>query len=125
MENKYEKIGDILEYGSITDEEAVKLCNQIICDSTLVLDDKLLESMFYAIFTGVNNRNIASELNLDCVINNIDKYNDEILDYIITILAYTGDEQYLSILSRIGETKENLDVNEAIEELKYRAQKDK
>lgn len=125
MENKYEKIGDILEYGGITDEEAVKLCNQIICDSTLVLDDKLLESMFYAIFTGVNNRNIASELNLDCVINNIDKYNDEIVDYIITILAYTGKEKYLSILISIGETRKNLDVNEAIEELKYRIEKDK
>lgn len=118
--NKYEHLSDILEYGNITDEEAIFVCNDIIDKSISENNEQILEAMYHAILTGIDNRKIIKRLNVGKIVKNISKFNEEVLDYIITILAYTGEKKYIKILIKIGEQYGNLDIDDAIKELKYR-----
>ena len=120
---KYENLSDILEYGNISDDEAAYICNSIIDDSCLVNESRILESMFHAIFTGVVNRNIAKKIHSDIIIKSLEKYNEQILDYIITILAYSGNDQYQNTIKQIGAKYTNLDIEEALVELSSRSVK--
>ena len=113
----YEDIGDILEYGNITDKEAVVLCNKIIEESILENDAEILEAMYHTIFIGVTNHKISDKLAVSTIIKLSDKFNEEVSDYIITILAYTGKEEYIEMIRQIGKKYTNLDINEAITEL--------
>ena len=76
--------------------------------------------MFHAVFTGVVSRQIGKEIHTDIIIKNLDKFNEEVLDYIITILAYTGNKEYAKIIRHIGEKYKNLDINDALTELDSR-----
>ena len=121
--NKYENLSDILEYGNISAEEAVCICNSILEESNSENDFIVLESMFHAIFTAITNRNIGNRINTDIIAKNLEKYNEEILDYIITILAYSGNEQYQNTIKQIGSKYKNLDIEDALMELSARMEK--
>ena len=41
-------------------------------------------------------------------------------DYIMSILAYTGNEKYIRVIEQIGQQYENLDIDEALSELNAR-----
>lgn len=118
--SKYEEIGDILEYGHITEKEAVTLCNKIIDDSALENDNEILEAMYHAVFTGVVNRKIGDKLVINTIIKMLDKFNEEVSDYIITILAYSGKKEYAETIKQIGQRFENLDIDDALIELNAR-----
>ena len=47
-------------------------------------------------------------------------YSEEISDYIISILAFTGKRKYINIIKWIGEKDGDLDISEAIGELESR-----
>ena len=47
-------------------------------------------------------------------------YSEEISDYIISILAFTGKRKYINIIKSIGEKYGDLDISEAIGELESR-----
>ena len=47
-------------------------------------------------------------------------YSEEISDYIISILAFTGKRIYINIIKSIGEKYGDLDISEAIGELESR-----
>ena len=47
-------------------------------------------------------------------------YSEEISDYIISILAFTGKRKYINIIKGIGEKYGDLDISEAIGELESR-----
>ena len=47
-------------------------------------------------------------------------YSEEISDYIISILAFTGKRKYINIIKSIGENYGDLDISEAIGELESR-----
>ena len=47
-------------------------------------------------------------------------YSEEISDYIISILAFTGKRKYINIINSIGEKYGDLDISEAIGELESR-----
>lgn len=59
---KYDVMSDIFEYGNISDEEVVKLCNQILIKSKDEKSDVILEAMYHAVFTAVNCRDIGQQL---------------------------------------------------------------
>lgn len=117
---KYDDMSDIFEYGNISDEEVVKLCNQILIESKDEKSDVVLEAMYHAIFTAMNCRNIGNQLEIDSILDVINNFNQEISDYIISILAFTGNRKYISVIKRIGEKYEDLDIFEAIGELESR-----
>lgn len=119
---KYENLSDKLEYGNITNEEAVAICNAIIDESNSENDFRMLESMFHAIFTGVANRDIGDKIRTDIIAKNLDKYNEEISDYAITILAFSGKEEYMDLIKQMG-IKYNLDIEDALTELSSRIAK--
>lgn len=123
--NKYENLSDKLEYGNISNEEAVSICNAIIDESDSENDFRMFESMFHAIFTGVVNRNIADKIHTDIIAKNLDKYNEEISDYIITILAFSGKEEYVDLIKQIGLKYNNLDIEDALTELSSRTTQSK
>ena len=118
--DKYENLCDILEYGGISNEEAITICNNIIAGSISENENSVLEAIFHAVFTGVVSRQIGKEIHTDIIIKNLDKFNEEVLDYIITILAYTGNKEYAKIIRHIGEKYKNLDINDALTELDSR-----
>lgn len=117
-DNDYDNIGDVLEYGNITDDEAVLICNKIIEKSLLESDEHVLEAMFHAVLTGVESRNIGGKIYVNKIVENMDRYSEEILDYVITILSHTGNRQYISTIQEIGYQYQKLDVDEALMELK-------
>ena len=125
MKNKYEEISDELEYGDISDEKAINICNNLLKKSLTENDDVVLESIFNAVFNGVDNREIASKLYLEDVVKNILNYNEECLDYLISILAYTGKEEYRDVLIKLKSSDYDLDIDEALNELDYRIHKNK
>ncbi len=117
----YDTVGDILEYGNITDDEAIVICDEIMEKSLLESNEIILESMFHAVFLGVEYRNIGGRIHVNKIVENVEKYSEEILDYIITILSYTGNQKYISIIQEIGYQYQKLDVDEALKELKRRS----
>ena len=117
---KYDDMNDVFEYGNISDEDVVKLCNQILIESKDEKSDVVLESMYHAVFTAMNCRDIGNQLEIDSILDVINNFNQEILDYIISILAFTGNRKYISIIKSIGEKYEDLDIFEAIGELESR-----
>ena len=110
----YDNIGDILEYGKITDSEAIAICNEIIDESISESENQILEAMYHAIFTGVVNRKIADQLHTEMIIKSLDKFNEDVLDYIIIILASTGNRKYAGIIRQIGQRYGNLDIEDAL-----------
>lgn len=85
---KYDDMSDVFEYGNISDDEIVKLCNQILLESKDEKNDIILETMYHAVFTAANYRNIADKIEIDSILDYIDYFNEEISDYIISILAF-------------------------------------
>lgn len=118
MNVNYDDIGDILEYGNISDNEAIDLCNRILEESINEKDNVILESMFNAVYIGVSHHNIAKNIDIDAILPKLEFFNEEILDYIITIMAFSGDLRYIELIEKIGEIYPELDVDEAILELK-------
>lgn len=117
---KYDDMSDVFEYGNISDEEVVKLCNQILIESKDEKSDVVLEAMYHAVFTAVDCRDIGNKLEIDSILDIINNFNQEISDYIISILAFTGNRKYISVIKCIGEKYEDLDIFEAIGELESR-----
>lgn len=117
---KYDDMSDVFEYGNISDEEVVNLCNQILIESKDEKSNVVLESMYHAVFTAMNCCDIGNQLEIDSILDVINDFNQEILDYIISILAFTGNRKYISIIKSIGEKYEDLDIFEAIGELESR-----
>lgn len=117
---KYDDMNDVFEYGNMSDEEVVKLCNQILIESKDEKSDVVLESMYHAVFTAMNCRDISNQLEVDSILDVINNFNQEISDYIISILAFTGNRKYISIIKSIGEKYKDLDIFEAIGELESR-----
>lgn len=117
---KYDDMSDVFEYGNISDDEIVKLCNQILLESKDEKNDIILETMYHAVFTAANYRNIADKIEIDSILDYIDYFNEEISDYIISILAFTGRRKYINIIKSIGEKYGDLDISEAIGELESR-----
>jgi len=120
ISKKYDDMSDVFEYGSMTDEDVVKLCNQILIESKDEKRDAVLEAMYHAVFTAVDSRNISNQLEIDGILDVINNFNEEISDYIISILAYTGNRKYISVIECLGEKYEELEALEAIEELESR-----
>lgn len=117
---KYDDMSDVFEYGNISDEEVVKTCNQILLESKDEKSDVVLEAMYHAVFTAMNCRDIGNQLEIDSILDVINNFNQEVSDYIISILAFTGNRKYISIIKSIGEKYEDLDIFEAIGELESR-----
>lgn len=117
---KYDDMSDVFEYGNISDEEVVKLCSQILIESKDEKSDVVLEAMYHAVFTAVDCRDIGNKLEIDSILDVINNFNQEISDYIISILAFTGNRKYISVIKCIGEKYEDLDIFEAIGELESR-----
>ena len=46
---KYDDMSDVFEYGNISDDEIVKLCNQILLESKDEKNDIILETMYHAV----------------------------------------------------------------------------
>ena len=117
---KYDDLGDVFEYGNISDEEVVKFCNHILLESKDEKSDMVLEAMYHAVFTAMNYHDISNQIEIDSILDVINNFNQEISDYIISILAFTGNRKYISTIKSIGEKYEDLDIVEAIEELESR-----
>jgi len=120
LRNIYDDLADQFEYGNMSDEEAVKICNTIISDSIGEKDSEILEAMYHAVFTTAMNRNISNKLVLDSIVDKIDIFNESAADYIISILAFTGRADYIDVIKSVGERYPDLDIDEALMELEAR-----
>lgn len=69
---KYDDMSDVFEYGNISDDEIVKLCNQILLESKDEKNDIILETMYHAVFTAANYRNIADKIEIDSILDYIE-----------------------------------------------------
>ncbi len=120
---KYDNYSDLFEYGNISDEETIKLCNKIIEESKIEKDNVVLESMYNAIVTATVYRNIAGKIETDNMLIIIESCGKQVAEYIAQILAYTGNCKYFDVIKYIGSIYENIDIESMLVELNAIAKK--
>lgn len=69
--------------------------------------NEVLETMYHAILTAVNNRDIDKRINTNKIVENLNLFNEEILEYVSTI-------------NSIGNMYNDLDIDDVLKELKLR-----
>lgn len=122
-EDLFEQIAYGFEHTELSENALVEIGNVII-EMTVSEDDPVvLESMFHALFTLIDFHNITKRLNMNAIIENLQKYDEQCTDYILGMLSYTGDMKYLNVIQQIHKRFPNLQIQDDIEELKGRATK--
>ncbi|MDM5154754.1 hypothetical protein QUF88_13240 [Bacillus sp. DX1.1] len=119
-------IGDILEYGDISRDEAIQEMNVLIKYVVQQNDNDIKEEILHIILNGEDSRNVDKELDLEPIVSNLSKFNDECISYILSMLGYSGKEKYRTIIEQF---KDNArlegDVEDALFELDYRVKNQK
>ena len=118
MNVNYDDLGDVLEYGAISDNEAIEMCDNILKESLTETDDIVLESMFHAVYMGVSHRDIASKIDIDLILEKLECFSEEVQDYVITIMARSGKQKYTETIKMIGQMYPELDIDDALNELR-------
>ncbi|MDE6726561.1 MAG: hypothetical protein K2J80_01320 [Oscillospiraceae bacterium] len=120
-EDLFEQIAYDFEHTELSENALVEIGNVIIKTTVSEEDPVVLESMFHALFTLVDFHDIAKRLNMDVIIENLQKYDQQCTDYILGMLSYTGDMKYLDVIQQIHERFPNLQIEDDVKELKGRA----
>lgn len=119
-------IGDILEYGDISRDEAIQEMNVLIKYVVQQNDNDIKEEILHIILNGEDSRNVDKELDLEPIVSNLSKFNDECISYILSMLGYSEKEKYRTIIEQF---KDNArlegDVEDALFELDYRVKNQK
>ncbi|WIY63175.1 hypothetical protein [Bacillus arachidis] len=130
--NKQEKlsslgaIGDILEYGDISRDEAIQEMNVLIKYVVEQNDNDIKEEILNIILNGENSRNVDKELDLEPIVLNLSKFNDECISYILSMLGYSGKEKYRKVIEQFKNSPRlEEDVEDALFELDYRVKNQK
>ncbi|MBA4538797.1 hypothetical protein H1Z61_17105 [Bacillus aquiflavi] len=114
-------IGDILEYGNISRDEAIEEMNILIKHLVQQDDNDIKEAILSIILNAEDTRSIDKELDLDPIVSNLKKFNDECISYILSMLGYSGKEKYRSTIEQFKKNPRlEEDVEDALLELDFR-----
>lgn len=107
-----DEISDVFEYGQIENDICLELSQLLINDVIKVEDEELQESMLNAISNAAIYKNIAEYVNIDILVDNIDKFNIANLEYILIVIGFTHNKKYVPILKfYINSKNKNLSEN--------------
>ncbi|EOL41152.1 hypothetical protein RV11_GL001778 [Enterococcus phoeniculicola] len=124
---KLEAVGyirDVLDYGDEPDDKAIEIINNLAVQVTLQDDNEINESILNAMLEGSKAPDVEKSINLTPLINHLNKFNDECLSYILSMLGYSGNVKYKKIIESYKDNfKLEEDVEEALLELDYRIKK--
>lgn len=124
---KLEAVGyirDVLDYGDEPDDKAIEIINNLAVQATLQDDNEINESILNAMLEGSKAPDVEKSINLTPLINHLNKFNDECLSYILSMLGYSGNVKYKKIIESYKDNfKLEEDVEEALLELDYRIKK--
>ncbi|WP_243521878.1 hypothetical protein [Bacillus pseudomycoides] len=124
--NSLGAIGDILEYGDISRDEAIQEMNVLIKYVVEQNDNDIKEEILNIILNGENSRNVDKELDLEPIVLNLSKFNDECISYILSMLGYSGKEKYRKVIEQFKNSPRlEEDVEDALFELDYRVKNQK
>ncbi|ALS02153.1 hypothetical protein ATZ33_12405 [Enterococcus silesiacus] len=122
--DKLEAVGyirDILDYGGESDDNTIKIIDNLSVQATLQNDDDIKESILDAMLEGSKAPSVEKSINLTPIINHLNGFNDECLSYILSMLGNSGNIKYRPIIELYKDnSKLEEDVEEALSELDYR-----
>ncbi len=115
IEDIIDEISDIFEYGELEDDVCLELCQLLLNDVIEVEGEELQESMLNAISNAVIYKNVAEYVNIDILVNNIDKFNIGNLEYVFIVIGFSHKKKYISTLKLYADsTNKNLSENAKI-----------
>ncbi|MBC6316527.1 hypothetical protein [Listeria grandensis] len=118
------RIRDLLDYGNLDMEEALNTMNLLAENVVLQEDNDIKEAMLNAILEGESSYDLDVEIDLKDILANLSMFNDECISYILTMLGYTGKEEYREIIQSFSNNpKLSSDVEEALLELNHALKK--
>ncbi|MBC1499828.1 hypothetical protein HB943_04370 [Listeria weihenstephanensis] len=122
-QEKIDSIGitrDLLDYGDLNVEEAVKIMDMLVKYVVVQEDNDIREAMLNAILEGENSHDIGKELDLSPIVSHLSVFNDECISYILTMMGYSGKEEYRGIMESFKHNPRlEDDVAEALLELNH------
>ncbi|GIO22773.1 hypothetical protein [Oceanobacillus sp. J11TS1] len=119
--NRIADIGDYLQYGDIDKETTVKYLDILIRYLVQQDDDDMKEEILGIILDTEDSKVVDEELNLTPIVSNLSIFNEQCISYILSILGYSGKEQYRILIESFKDNpKLKDDVEDASYELNYR-----
>jgi len=121
-ELRIDDLGDMLEFGVYEKKDLIDSVNLMLNFSASETNLKIKESVFHAINNALVFQNIGEFINWENFIKELDKLNGELLDYGISFLGFSRNEEFLPIIKEYLE-HDNKEIREtaqeAIEEILY------
>ena len=91
-------IGDILEYGTVSQDEAIELSNLMIRSVLQEENNAVRESIFHALSHAVVFRNVGSFVEWNLLVDNVSKINSSELEYVLTCLGFSHNKKYIPFI---------------------------
>lgn len=110
-----EELADIFEYEKVELDDVVTGVNELITITLKQSDEVVKESCLHALLTAATYQDIAEIVNWDELYSSIKNFNDECVGYIITILGFSRNEKYKSLIEDYTKHP-NDDIKETAEE---------
>ncbi|WP_160680938.1 hypothetical protein [Clostridium sp. C8-1-8] len=128
IEDVIDEISDIFEYGELENDVCLGLSQFLINDVIQVEDIELQESILNAISNAAIYKNVAEYINIDNLVDNIDKFNISNLEYIFIIIGFSHNKKYVGTLEfYVNSSNESLSENAkiALKEIKSKVDSNK
>lgn len=128
IEDVIDEISDVFEYGELENDVCLELCQLLLNDVIEVEDEELQESMLNAISNAAIYKNVAEYVNIDILVDNIDKFKISNLEYIFIVIGFSHKKKYISTLKFYADsTNKNLSENAklALKEMESKVNQDK
>jgi len=123
-EEKLDAVGAITDsfyFASMSENEAIHIINELIEQIIKQPDNSIKESILELMLDGYCSYNIEKKINLEPIVEQIHSFNDQCLSYILTLLGWSGKEEYRDLItSFFSNTRFKEDVEEALIELDHR-----
>lgn len=128
IEEVIDEISDVFEYGELENDECLELCQLLLYDVIEVEDEELQESMLNAISNAAIYKNTAEYVNIDILVDNINKFKIGNLEYIFFVIGFSHNKKYIPTLKfYVDSTNINLSENAklALKEMESKDKSDK
>lgn len=76
----------------------MELCQLLLNDVIEIEDEELQESMLNGISNAAIYKNVAEYINIDILVDNIDKFNHGNLEYIFIVIGFSHNKKYITTL---------------------------
>lgn len=119
----FDRIADDLENCGWSENTLIEFGNTLINMSLSVDDTAVLESMLNALYTIADDkRPIARKLDIKALTEDMQRFDLQCTDHILSILSFTGDKKYCGLIRDICNRHSSLSAEGYLAELAKRSE---